>query len=395
MGAVKIGRNLIGGAGMDAGSVRTPDKIASITLGGSLLGGAADRAGSIFATPEIGAVKIGGDVAGGTKSFTGLIEARDKIGPVSIAGSLIGGLVAGTSGSGAIYSSSGTLGAVTIGRDAIGGAADTSAWIEADLDFASLTIGGSLMGGTAGFSGVALSVAGDVGPVKIGRNLIGGSIAGTASLSVSGYVESDESIASLTIGGSIFAGWDTSTGTLQRSASIRAGDDLGAVVIRGSMHGDSTSPIILSARGEAAPTATRDLAIKSVSIAGSVGHAFILGGADVNLNAVNGNAQLGAITVGRDWLAGSISAGVSAGGDGFGNANDALIVGASAAIVARIASIQIGGIVAGTAPAGDHFGFVAEHIGSFKSFGFTAPLNAAKDVIELSPTTADVTIREV
>ena len=83
------------------------------------------------------------------------------------------------------------------------------------------------------------------------------------------------------------------------------------------------------------------------------------------------------------------------GGDGFGNANDALIAGAGA-IVARIASIKIGGLVAGTgALTNDHFGFVAEAIGSFKSFNYTAPLTAAKDVIELSLTTGDVTIREI
>ena len=151
-------------------------------------------------------------------------------------------------------------------------------------------------------------------------------------------------------------------------------------------------------RGQAAQTAA-DLAITSVNVGGSVERTSILAGFDVDLNPQNGDAQIGTIKVGGDWIASSASAGVTAGGDGFGNANDTLIAGGGA-IVAPIAAIQIGGIVIGTAGAGDHFGFVAEQIGSFKSFGFTAPLHAGPppppaDVIELSRATGDVTIREV
>jgi len=46
---------------------------------------------------------------------------------------------------------------------------------------------------------------------------------------------------------------------------------------------------------------------------------------------------------------------------------------------------------------GDHFGFTSVTIGKFKSLGFTAPLTsgAIREVIELSPITGDVTLREV
>jgi hypothetical protein len=57
--------------------------------------------------------------------------------------------------------------------------------------------------------------------------------------------------------------------------------------------------------------------------------------------------------------------------------------------------VKIVGDVIGTAAAGDHFGFVAQQIGAFKAGGFTAPLTSGLDVIELSPTTGDVTIHEV
>jgi hypothetical protein len=60
-------------------------------------------------------------------------------------------------------------------------------------------------------------------------------------------------------------------------------------------------------------------------------------------------------------------------------------------IAHRIATIVIGGTVAGTDVGGDHFGFSAVVIGSFKSAGFTAPPNVTLQ--ELSLSTGDVTIR--
>ena len=200
------------------------------------------------------------------------------------------------------------------------------------------------MGGSAGYSGVALSVAGDVGPVKIGRNLIGGSVTGAA----------------YTLGGRLrrerrkyrerqhrrlhLCRLGHEHGHVAQAASIRAGDDLGAVIVRGSLHGNATSPIILSARGEATPTPTRDLAIKSVSIGGRVASALILGGystgvsaADTTTAFVNNDAQIGPVTVGRDWLASSLVAGIlDAGNNGFGNAGDTPD---GAGAISRIASI--------------------------------------------------------
>lgn len=46
--------------------------------------------------------------------------------------------------------------------------------------------------------------------------------------------------------------------------------------------------------------------------------------------------------------------------------------------------------------AGDHYGFVAQQIGSFKSLGFTAALTAGTDApLELALSTGEVTIREL
>ena len=64
-------------------------------------------------------------------------------------------------------------------------------------------------------------------------------------------------------------------------------------------------------------------------------------------------------------------------------------------LVNRIVSVQITGVVIGTEGGSDHFGFVAQEIGSFKSLGFTAALTAGANLFELSLTTGDVNIREV
>jgi hypothetical protein len=137
-----------------------------------------------------------------------------------------------------------------------------------------------------------------------------------------------------------------------------------------------------------------------------VENALILGGYFAGVDpdktsdsAANGNAQLGPITVGGDWFASSVAAGVlDPNHDGFGNGDDAGIVTAGTS-VARIASIAIKGTIGGTGTAAsgtDHFGFVSREIGTVKALNFVAALTAGTDIpIELSPLSGDVTIREI
>ena len=86
-----------------------------------------------------------------------------------------------------------------------------------------------------------------------------------------------------------------------------------------------------------------------------------------------------------------------AGNNGFGNPDDVVIPGADAdGILSRIASILIRGTVVGSGAAGDHFGFTAQQIGSFKAGGIKAVLNSSTNLpLELSLATGDVTLREV
>ena len=108
------------------------------------------------------------------------------------------------------------------------------------------------------------------------------------------------------------------------------------------------------------------------------------------------DATIGTVTIGGDFEASTIAAGISAGVDGFfGNSDDHLINNPSSAI-SRIASVIISGNVLGTASATDHFGIVAANIDSVKIGAAVQLLTPALDTpLELlSSTSNDVTIRE-
>ena len=246
-----------------------------------------------------------------------------------------------------------------------------------------MTIGGSLVGGSRDSTGVVASQI-DLGPVRIGGDFIGGSISGTASLLQSGFIGSAGRIASVTIGGSIISGIDDSTGSLNQCATIIAVDDLGAVIVRGSIVGNRSpqgdSPVVICARGQANPGATTDLAIGRISVGGRVEFARVLAGYDVNLTPVNGDASIGLVTVGGDWIASSLVAGVTnaaSGNTNFGDGNDAAIGTGRPGVTSRIVGVVIGGQVVGT-PSGvsltDQFGFSAQRVGHFQVGGLAMPL---------------------
>jgi hypothetical protein len=399
MGPVKIGRDLLGGRAGFSGQIGSNGKIASVSIGGSLVGGlgfGGGFSGQISCVGDLGPVKIAHDVLGGGNSVTGRIRTGSKLASVSIGGSLIGGQ---GDESGRIFSG-GDMGPVKIGHD-VQGLGPRSGYIQSLGKLASVSIGGSLIGGSAPLSG-AIDSAGDLGLVKVGHDVTGGNVTSSNSLDGSGMIVSSGRIAGVSIGGSMISGTDTSTGVLTRNATIRAGNDIGTLTVKGGLIGnvttDGVSPVIISARGREFPTAGVDLAIGKITIGGSVEYASILAGYKNDLTPDNADAQVGAVSVGGDWIASSLAAGVTDGGDGFGNGNDVVIAGGSGSTVSRIGGVAIKGLVYGTPTAAgvDHFGFVAQQVGSFKCLGFTATLAAGTDApIELALTTGDVTIREV
>ncbi len=386
MGAVKIAHNVQGGSAVVTGYIQATGKLASVTIGGSLIGGSNVSTGVISSIGDLGTIKIGHDVQGGSGIDAGYIHSGAKLAKVTVGGSLIGGsnIEAGK------ISSNGDMGSVKIGHDVRGGSGSNTGMIQSGGKLASVTIGGSLIGGSNTSTGEILSNK-DIGAIKIGHDLVGGSVTGAASLDSSGLILSTGRIASVHIGGSIISGIDSSTGTLTHSGTINATNDLGAVTVRGSLigHGDTgngASPVVISARGQFVQGATTDFAIGRINVSGRVEYANLLAGYDFALNPQNGDAQIGAVKVGGDWAASNLVAGAknlgadnAVGGVGanadtinFGDSHDLSIGAGTVGIIAKIASITIGGQVFGTpgsVSVTDHFGFLAAQIGVVKIAG--------------------------
>jgi hypothetical protein len=314
-------------------------------------------------------VSIGGSLTGqGLRS--GLVFAGDDMGGIAIAGNFHGG---NGTGAGRIFG----LG-----------------------DIASIRIGGSLVGGRFDSTG-EIRANGVLGALRIKGSLIGGDPRTNNSLEGAGYVQA-ERIDSVQVGGSIIAGRnnnaDPVTHFLKKSGTIRSQTSIGRLDVLGSLIGNSTNPVIVSAYGAPNPVAPKDVAIGSIKVGGRVEWTSILAGYDTDLNAVNADAQIGAVTVGHDWIASNLVAGAfDEDGDGFG-IGDVLINEADddPEIQARIGSVVIGGQALGTVGGADQFGIVAELIGSCKIGGLLIPLTAGpnNDDIALG-TTGDLRLVEL
>lgn len=311
---------------------------------------------------SLGKLTVRGDIDGAIVRRVG----AGHFGSVTIGGSLIGR----PNGRGGEISA-GSFGSIRIGGSIEGG--DTGG-IYSSGDIASIRIGGSLVGGNSPYSGVIES-GGRIGSVAIGGNIKGSDTLPAGMFYVESGVIHAKRIGSVTVGGSLISGSaNAGAGVTVRSGAIAADDDIGTINVKGSLVGNPTNKVLISARGQDSPTATKDLAIGSITVGGRVQHALITAGFDYNGVGVNGNAQIGRIRVGGDWIAGSVTSGVNSVDFHFGDGNDSAIAGGA---ISRIGSIDIRGQVFGWAGSpGDSYGFVAQHIGSFKVAGASLALRS-------------------
>lgn len=386
------------GDGLDAGSLITgnsgPVKIAG------------DLDGSFSISGAGSSVTIGGDV-------TGLVSAK------SLTKVVVGGNLDGVGGFGGI-SISQTLGSVKIGKNVLGGPGSYSGSINGGT-IGSVTIGGDVVGGDGAGSGVIIASS-SLGNVKIGGDIQGGTVGGPDSLRLSGGVFGTK-VGAVTVGGSIFS-VDVASGT---GGFIGSASTLGAVTVKGDLVGTEATPVRIIAPGLGANLpagAKTDLAIAKVTVGGRVENADILAGhvirpygevlLDFSIRHTNSNGSIGAVSVGKDWIASNLVAGArnlgandmeefmpsgNANDDdvNFGDTHDKLIASPAAdALVAKIASVAIKGRVLGSEAMGDHFGFVAQQIGKFSAAGTKIGLTTGTDAfISLAPLTGDVKIREI
>jgi hypothetical protein len=290
------------------------------------------------------------------------------------------------------------------------------------------TIGGSVLGGDKTLQGVFRTTGSErIGMLKIGHDVVAGSVDSTGTMFAG-------SIGRATIGGSLIGGTDFSSGRVYSSerigsitvahdvrntgissgkigkvtiggsliledggfgASVSASTTIGSLVIKGDVVGRADQSVYIAAGGPAV-NAQSQVAIGSLTVGGSVEHTVVTTGR----NTTNGHSQVGAVKVGGDWVASSIAAGALTAANnydltGFGNGDDTLLPGGPVNIVSKIASIVIKGEVRGTAAGGDHFGFVAQEIGSLKVGTLTYVLKkGVKEDIALG-STSDFKLHEI
>jgi hypothetical protein len=388
MGNLTLGGSLYGGSGSNSGDILSGGAVGKVTVGGSIFGGRAANTGVLESTGNMGAVAIKGSVIGGTREQTGNVHVAGDLASLILGGSIVGGSAvapADSYESGRIYTLGGAtnnMGPVKIAGSLRGAKGDFSGALFADGAMSSVSIGGSLSGGGGTDSG-ALEASDGMGRV----NITGDARAGAGDYSGSVSVFRHGSISSVTLGGSLVGGASSSAGLI-------AGDRIGTVNIGGSIRAtDPAAGVRISAGG----TDDNTGGIKSVAVKGSVRHAVIVAGSDTSGSAGTPDAGIGSVTVGGDWLASSIAAGIDAGvGRYFGDANDAKIPEPVAdTIFAKIASITIRGFAAGTpGVTGDHFGLVAERIGSVTIGAYKAPLTSGVDSVGFA-ITDDLRAREV
>ena len=351
-GLVNIGR--IDGSGRDLGNVTISGDLGSILCGDGdtttpgldllsirsmgIYGTATQGGGSITSAVEgpFGTLKISGDLKDASIGARSFGDRADgRIGSVSIGGSL----------DGAYLFSTGDMGSVKIARDLLGGSAPNSGVISCGGSLASLTIGGSVIGGSSAFTGEIS--AGELGAISIGGDLVGG------SADVSGLILSSGKLKSLTIGGSLIGGIGNQRFTLNFTpveGQVIVLGDIGTIRIAGD---------IVGATGLSTAKITGYGAIQSLTVGRSV-----LGGSGEGSAAIESAGDITALRIVGDLKGGSgnESAKIEAGG--------------------KILSATIGGSFLGGS--GDYNTRVVNgipHIGQIFALGGIGPVKIGGDVI--------------
>jgi hypothetical protein len=404
MGFVTISGYLIGGRGIAAGEITAGANLAGVRIGGSAHAGGGFASARILSTGDMGFVTIRGNLIGSAGDESGQVSAGRSLAGVTVGGSVLGGdgLDSGriADGQNVPLTTAEDLGVVTIRGDLTGGNGKLSGYVHSNGKLAGVTVGGSVRGGSGWFSG-RIDAFGDAGVVAIGGDLVGGSANGTQVPFASGMVYASR-IARFVLGGSLIAGSEATTQSLPFCGAILVGNDLGSVLIKGSVIGTSTNPAQIIARGQETPTPTRDVAIGGLTVLGRVEYGHILAGIDENfVGKTDADAQIGNVRVGGDWIASTLAAGADFGYDGYFGTDDdtklsSLPLKDDSFVVSTIASVTIGGHVAGTAAAGDHFGIVAEVVGAVTVGGKRVPLRPGphNDDVPLG-STGDFSLREL
>jgi hypothetical protein len=241
-------------------------------------------------------------------------------------------------------------------------------------------------GFTTGAGSTLSNLDGGLGKLTVAADMRGASVV------------TSETIGSATIGGRFATAVLTGgkgVGTVKIGGSDLGGQiasdtgPLGAITIGGDFTGGGFFSLI-SFGQVVAPPKGLDLAIKSLTVKGNVENVFISAG-----GIANADASIGAINVGRAWIASNVQAGVEAGPDSFiGTSDDKKITGGTRDVSTRfstIASVLIKGQALGSfGSTTDSFGIVAEQILKAKvgtiTYKLTKGEHSPLDFFALAPT---------
>jgi hypothetical protein len=277
------------------------------------------------------------------------------------------------------------------------------------VDFTATTTGNEFIGANLSFIAKRGPTGGD-GLVNVGTFDARGVILGKVTIGGDLQQLDADGVAGLTVFSlGQFADADVHGGPLTSEISGKLGalkvkTDASRVTIAaqsiGTIQALNLDRVTVLASGVTNPAkAANALAIKSLTVNGSVRDTQILAGYAASGAAVNADVAIGKVLVKGQWIASDLVVGAAAGADGlFGTADDALIAGGNA-IVAKIASITIAGAAFGTTEnLRDGFGFVAQQLGSVKVGKASVPLTggAGNDLTpQLLGQTGDIRVREV
>lgn len=331
---------------------------------------------NVAVTDDIGTLKIGGDLIYGAISAVNMTS-------ITIGGTIYGN--DGAAGSGAI-AATGNIGSVKIGHNLRGGSADPSGRISAAGNIGSVTIGGSILapevardslpGYFAATNASTIFAGGNIGTVTVGGNL-------TGPLLYS--INFDDPRAAVNCS-TIIATGDIAKVMIKGSMIGTAGDSFqtGSNVRIAATHlgtvsiGGDVTGFIFANLPQIYATGTPDkLAIAKLTIGGSLRYATVLAGLISDGSPTNADGQIGSVII-KGNLASATVATVDAGMGVSDNVN----------IVSRISSITVGGFITGNAVVR------AEHIVSAKLGGIALKLKAGErndtTAIVFTPATASI-----
>jgi hypothetical protein len=386
-----IGGDVVGGSGADSGEIHATRAV-NFRIGGSLVGADGTDSGSVIVDKIFNSIHVLRDMTGGSGEYSGAIHSYgERVGSVTVSGSIAGGTSINESmdaaNAGSITCDLGAILGVNVGGSVVGGSGDHSATIQAHGSIGNVSIQGNLTAGTGADTAsvlglksiISISVNGDVDGASTGVQFTGSAAGLLNTLTIGGDIKTPVSMnlpaGTIKVKGSIFAG-DTAQGAL-------TGTVIDRLHVYGGILGTAANPVDILISGLISGTGAAAAGVDAITLLrvdSSVTSANILAGYAPDSAAsiapyevVNPSARIDTVSVGGDWAASNLVAGVSAGTDGFfGTADDT--TSNTSAVFSAIAHVVIKGEAIGDANPADHFGIVAQEVANVTVAGYAFQL---------------------